>query len=250
MDTEYQFKRKEFKYYVPWERQDALRERFLMHMEYDPFCVNRKDHMYSVRSIYFDTPGLLFYYEKIDGLKLRKKLRVRSYDKPGDHDVAFLEIKRKIKNIIMKERAGVPIGQAPNLLNGARLNLLREKPSIPEKAALSKFIFLVKRLNLNPTVLITYEREAFVGVDDENLRVTFDCNVRSYPNPDFDDLFREEDLREISPPWFVLEIKFYGVMPLWTRELVRDFGLRKQAISKYCNGLDMWLPNEEVAGPY
>ena len=250
METEYQFKRKEYKYYVPWEWRDALRERFLMHMEHDPFCECRQNHMYSVRSIYFDTPGLLFYYEKIDGLKLRKKLRVRSYDARGEHDVAFLEIKRKIKDVIMKERAGVPIGQTANITNGAVLSLLREHPSIPEKAALSKFIFLVKRLNLNPTVLITYEREAFVGIDEENLRITFDCDVRSYANPDIDDLFREHDLRTLAPPWFILEVKFYGVMPLWTREILRDFGLRKQAISKYCNGLDAWLPNEETVGPY
>jgi len=249
MDTEYQFKRKEYKYYVPVERNADLRERMLSHMEHDSFCKLKHNRMYSVRSIYFDTPGMLFYYEKIDGQKLRKKLRVRSYDARGEHEAAFLEIKRKIDNIIYKERAGVPIGQAANLTNGARLSLLRDKPSIPEQAALSKFVYLTKRLHLNPTVLITYEREAFVGLDDPNVRITFDCNLRSYNNPNIDDLFREEDLRTIAEPWFILEIKFYGRMPLWTRSIVREFGLRKQAISKYCNGLDVWRPSEDVAGP-
>jgi len=250
METVYQFKRKEFKYYVPIERYAALRERFLKYMEHDSFCKDRKSNIYSVRSIYFDTPGLLFYYEKIDSQALRKKLRVRSYNTQGEHDVAFLEIKRKIRNIIYKDRAGIPIGQAANLTNGAHLSLIRDKPTIPEKAALSKFVYLVKRLNLNPTVLISYEREALVGVDESNLRVTFDLNVRSYPDPSIDELFREADLRTLSDPWFILEVKFYGVMPLWTREIIREFGIRKQAISKYCNGLDAWRPCEEVPGPY
>jgi len=250
MDTEYQFKRKEFKYYVPIERYAVLRERVLTFMEHDPFARLKPNGMYSVRSIYFDTPGLLFYYEKIDGEKLRKKLRVRGYDLPGEHRAAFLEIKRKINNIIYKERAGVPVGQAGNLTNGAHLTLLREKPTIPEQAAMNKFLFLMKRLHLQPTVLITYEREAFVGIDDPEVRLTFDCNLRSFLNPEIDDLFREADLKTIAEPWFILEIKFYGRMPLWTREIVREFGLRKQAISKYCSGLDAWRPCEDVAGAY
>lgn len=249
MDTVYQFKRKEYKYYVPLERYMALRERFLNYMEHDPFCKDRPDNIYSVRSIYFDTPGLLFYYEKIDGQKIRKKLRVRSYNLQGEVDAAFLEIKRKIKNVIYKDRAGIPIGQTANLTNGARLSFYRDKPSIPEIAAMNKFVYLVKRLDLQPTVLITYEREALVGIDESNLRVTFDLNVRSFPDPSIDDLYREADLRTIADPWFILEIKFYGVMPLWTREIIYDFGLRKQAISKYCHGLDAWRPCEDVPGP-
>ena len=244
-----QFKRKEYKYYVPIGRLEQLRERTLMHMEHDDFCKRRPSGHYSVRSIYFDTRRRLFYFEKLDGVKIRKKLRVRCYDAREDNPAAFLEIKRKYKNTIFKERAGVPITQTPNLTNGAHLTLSDEEPTYLQQAALDKFVYLIKRLNLEPTVLVTYEREAFRGIEEPDLRVTFDLNVRSYVTPDIDDLFREEDLRTFADPWFILEVKFYGKLPFWIRQMIRDLRLRRQSISKYCWGIDAWTPRVDVPGP-
>ncbi len=239
------FERKEYKYYVPVDLLEPIRKRVMTFMEHDPFCRERPDNIYSVRSIYLDTPRLLFYYEKKDGLKVRKKLRVRTYNTNApSNNTAFLEIKRKIKSTVFKERARIDLADANNLLNGANLTLLDPTSRFTEKAALNKFIYLTKRLNLEPKVLITYEREAFVGMDDPGLRVTFDMNVRSYPIPDFCEIFREQDLKVIKNPYFVLEIKFYGKMPHMARRLVRDFGLRQQSISKYCSGIDIWTAEE------
>ncbi|MBC8278398.1 MAG: polyphosphate polymerase domain-containing protein [FCB group bacterium] len=237
---EYKFERRELKYHVKYERLDALRQRFLNHMAYDPFCRGRQDNRYSVRSIYFDTSNYLFYYEKVEGLKVRKKLRVRTYNLSSDNVPAFLEIKRKYGNIIYKERAVVALKEVPKLTNGANLQLLNGNADFSQKSALDKFIYLTKRLNLKPQSLITYEREAFVGIEDPALRVTFDLNVRSYPEPAFEEIYREDDLREIEERFFVLEIKLNSVMPGWTRGIIRDFNLHQQSISKYCNGIDVW----------
>lgn len=240
MDIETQFKRKEYKYCVPIEMLDPIRQRFLAHMAHDPNCRDRERNRYSVRSIYFDTPHLLFYFEKIDGLKIRKKLRVRAYNNCTPDCPAFLEIKRKYKDNIYKERARVAFDEVENLTNGARLHLLSGESSFVERAALNKFIFLTKKLSLVPTALITYEREALFGIDDSSLRVTFDYHVRSLSNPIIDDLFREEDLRNVTDPFFIVEIKFWGRMPIWIRSILRDFNLRRESVSKYCRGLDRW----------
>ena len=234
------FKRREFKYYVRLESLEALRERFFQHMNHDPHCQDRDERNYSVRSIYIDTPRFLFYYEKLDGLKIRKKLRIRTYNTFSDDSIAFFEIKRKFKNTIVKERAKVPLKEAPNLMNGANLHLINEKTNFKERAALNKFIYLTKKLHLEAKTLVTYEREALLGIDDETVRVTFDLNVRSYPEPNLEEIFREQDLRTLTDKYFILEIKFFDRMPFWVRQIVRDFGLRKQSISKYCNGLDAW----------
>lgn len=243
-----QYKRKEYKYYAPLEMLEQLRERFLSRMEHDPFCRDREANIYSVRSIYLDTPRLLFFYEKLDSVKIRKKLRVRVYNYLEPDCSAFLEIKRKYNNNIFKERAKVPLEEAPNLMNGAGLNLAYAKAKFNERAVMDKFIYLTKRLKLETKVLITYEREALVGIDDPDLRVTFDMNVRSFPLPDFYEIYREDDLRSFAGTNFILEIKFYGRMPVWTRNVIRDFGLRVQAISKYCNGLKVWLPSVNIQG--
>jgi hypothetical protein len=38
---------------------------------------------YGVWSLYYDTPGLRFYWEKIEGIRFRRKLRIRHYGEPG-----------------------------------------------------------------------------------------------------------------------------------------------------------------------
>ncbi len=240
------FERKEFKYYVPIEMLDPLRQRILVHMEHDPFCQELPKQRYTVRSIYFDTRSLLFYFEKLDGLKIRKKLRVRTYNSSHPDSIAFLEIKRKIDGTIFKERAQVSLAETPNLMNGAQLHLTSNQPGFIERAALDKFVYLFKRLKLESKALITYEREALRGLTDPSFRVTFDFNVRSYPHPDVEEIFREQDLCVLVNQVFILEVKFYQRMPVWMRNIVRDFKLHVQPISKYCNGLNVHLPSTEV----
>ncbi len=239
------FYRKEFKYFVPSDQWDYLRERILAHMTHDPFCANLEQTRYTVRSIYFDTPNLLFYYEKVDGQKLRKKLRVRVYNELTEDAPAFLEIKRRIDDTIVKDRASVPFKETLKLTNGAQLNLLREgEAAYGDKVVRDRFVYLVKRLQLEPKVLITYEREAFFDPENPDLRVTFDYNVRSYYSPALEDIFRENDLRTFTDPCFILEVKFSLAIPLWLRMVLRDFRLHLQSISKYCNGLDRWYDQE------
>ena len=50
-------------------------------------------------------------------------------------------------------------------------------------------------------------------------------------------------VKEIRESHFVLEVKFDGQLPVWVRQIIRDFNLHVQAISKYCRGLDNWQTN-------
>ena len=241
-----QFERKEYKYYVRQGQVENLRNRFLPYMEHDDFCKQMPANIYTVRSIYLDSPRLLFYYEKLTGLKYRKKLRIRAYNTPTADTRAFLEIKRKIDDTIYKDRAKIALSDVANLLNGGEIDLVDEHPVFKEKIALDRFTYLIGKLNLAPKVLITYEREALVGTYESDLRVTFDMNVRSYPHPEIEDLFREDDLLAFSGKYFILEVKFFGRMPTWVRNIIRDYKLHQQSISKYCNGIDAWPDFDNV----
>ena len=242
------FDRREYKYFVPLENLEPIRNRIMKNMKHDPYSEVRPNKNYCVRSIYFDTSRMLFYHEKIEGLKVRKKLRVRVYNNLEPNAVAFLEIKRKIDKYIYKERVRIPLAETVNLTNGAHLQLSNRDISFLETATLEKFKYLTKRLNLQPQVLITYEREAFVGLDDPTVRVTLDMNVRSYPHPFLEEIYREDDFNTIDDKNFILEVKFNWKMPVWARNIIRDFRLRVQAISKYCHGIDAWLPSFKAQG--
>lgn len=196
---------------------------------------------YTVRSIYFDTAGYRFFYEKLDGLKFRKKVRLRTYNENHMDKSGFIEIKRKRADTVFKERTRILLSELPQLLarKGVDLSYLISSHS---EQVFSRFIYLYQKLQLKPKVLITYEREAFQALDDPDVRVTMDLDTRSYLDPDIYEFFRSEDMRRLNPSRFILEIKFNGNMPSWCKRIVRDYHLHLQPISKYCSGIEAWMP--------
>lgn len=234
------FVRREYKYYVPMQHIARLRKRLLIYMDHDEFCLRMPENQYLVRSIYLDTPHYAFFNEKMAGLRNRKKLRIRAYNRQTPDSRAFIEIKRRLDDSILKERASIPLAEAGQLLETVAFT--SNGAVTAAQAALNRFVFFTHHLNLSPSVLVIYEREAFFGKDNPEVRITFDMNVRSYPRPGLDDLFRDADLKTFCDPYFILEIKFYERMPYWTRQIVRDFHLLRESISKYCHGLETWVP--------
>lgn len=85
---------------------------------------------------------------------------------------------------------------------------------------------------LRPTVFLAYDREAYYGAPDEDLRITFDENI----------LFRHEalDLREdvwgtplLPEDKVLMEIKCAGGMPLWLTNVLSREKIYKTSFSKY-----------------
>ena len=90
--------RKEYKYLVPNDLLPDLRRALKPFLSLDDFAMQRDKKEYTVRSIYYDTKTLEFYFEKIEGYKIRKKIRIRGYNQLLGEKVVFLEIKRKYEN--------------------------------------------------------------------------------------------------------------------------------------------------------
>jgi hypothetical protein len=242
-ETRYGFRRYELKYRIPRVERDAIREVILPHVRRDPYCEDQPKWRYTVRSIYFDTEDLQFYFEKLDSVKIRKKLRVRTYNRSADGTPAFLEIKRKHGRRGLKERLMLPIHEVDGALNGQDVSLLVGDRPFHDRVVMDRFRFNLRTKRLRPVVLVAYEREAFVGMDNDRLRVTFDSNLRSLIDPNMDDIFDESKLRQFEDRSFVLELKFDDFMPRWMARLVTLLNLRARPYSKYCYGIDAWAPH-------
>ena len=85
---------------------------------------------------------------------------------------------------------------------------------------------------LKPKMFIAYDRTAFYSKTDENLRLTFDKNVR----------FRTEQLELaagsfgeviLSPELCIMEIKALYAMPLWLTEALAKLNIYPGSFSKY-----------------
>ena len=236
------FYRYELKFRLPVSGMDEVRRLIDPYTRYDRHCAHTPGHLYTVRSVYFDTDELDFYYEKMDSVRVRKKLRVRTYDTPDAGHPAFLEIKRKFGRRGFKERFCLPWTLVDGALNGKDPEEIVSGRSYLERRALDRFRYNLHNRRLKPVVLVTYEREALIGRFDERVRITFDSNMRSLIDPDVEQIFEEDQLRQFESEYFVLEMKFDGSMPRWMANLIQRLDIRSHSYSKYCHGIDAWKP--------
>ncbi len=238
--------RYERKYLVPNYMLDNLRSRFNGFVRPDIAASANGNGIpqYTVRSIYFDSPDLLYYNEKHDGLMKRRKLRVRGYNKNGNNEKVVLEIKRKTGNRISKNRAAVAYNNLEQLLNtGLVETFIEDGFGKKQEDALDdarRFLFHLKLMPMIPTTLVSYEREAYHGKLNAGNRVTFDKNIRSKNHPELNELYKEEGMRYLFKSHFIMEIKYFeDQMPSWAKSIVHEFRLRNEALSKYVIGYDV-----------
>lgn len=237
------FQRYELKYRISRSLIPDIREFISPYVEHDPHCANLPGNIYTVRSIYFDSEDLDFYFEKLDSVRVRKKLRVRTYNLADDKAPAFLEIKRKIGRRGLKERLMLDLAKVEPAISGEAVEDALPGLSFLDRKVLDKFRFNIETKHLRPVVLVVYEREALIGRENERYRVTFDQNIRSLIDPRLDQMFVENDLRQFEEDHFVLEMKFDERMPRWMTRLVRMLDLRAHSYSKYEHGIDAWTPH-------
>ena len=88
------FNRFELKYLVSTSLIEPLECEFQKYLIPDHH--GDKKGGYALKSLYYDTDDYQFYREKIDGVKYRRKLRIRYYEKEKDsYRRRFCEVRRK-----------------------------------------------------------------------------------------------------------------------------------------------------------
>jgi SPX domain protein involved in polyphosphate accumulation len=233
--------RYEYKYFVPNNKMDTLRRMIAPFVSYDKYSEKMEEKHYTVRSIYFDTAGYGCYFEKVEGIKHRKKFRLRGYNIPENIDPqVFFEIKRKFEIPIIKNRAPVAFDSALQMFTGNSFgNYLPDTEKYPRSEEnLKRFFYHYHRNKLRPVILVIYEREAFLGNHDNTIRVTFDKNLRSVAFPSIEDLYSENNARRSLSERFILEVKFNDHFPSWMKPVIGTLGLRRQSVSKYVISID------------
>ncbi|MEU0137748.1 polyphosphate polymerase domain-containing protein [Streptomyces sp. NPDC006296] len=229
------FNRFELKYLVPVEEAAAIRDELGERMDRDP---HSPVGGYGVWSLYYDSPELRFYWEKIEGLKFRRKLRIRHYgdlDGVTDASPVCVEIKQRVNRVTQKRRITLPYAAARTLCGGREA--VEHTPG--ESAFVQEVQDLVVRLNLRPAVITGYQREALVGrASDTGLRVTFDRRIRGRDRDFHFGTTTPENRFTVPPHMAVMEIKVNERTPHWITDLAARRNLHLVRISKYVQSVE------------
>jgi SPX domain protein involved in polyphosphate accumulation len=227
------FNRFELKYLLTSTQANAFREDLILHVDVDPHAGPAGS--YPLASLYYDTDDHRFYWEKLDGIKFRRKLRIRSYDPaPEPSTLVFAEIKQRVNRVTQKRRIVAPLADALALCGSGVIpeHDPRDAATYEEIAAMTLYY------DLAPTVITLYERQAFVGREtDPGLRITFDKDIR-YRADDLDLASGAPGRPAINPSWEVMEIKVNERIPFWLTDLVARHDCELIRISKYCQSLE------------
>ncbi|HYV29851.1 MAG TPA: VTC domain-containing protein, partial [Candidatus Binatia bacterium] len=101
-----QHSRFELKYLINEPTAERVRDFVRCYLAMDEFGVGKPNYSYPVHSLYLDSDNLEIYWRTVNGDKNRFKLRLRYYSDHPDSPV-FFEIKRRMKDVILKQRGGV-----------------------------------------------------------------------------------------------------------------------------------------------
>lgn len=241
------FNRFELKYQVGAQIAEALTKELLKNMEPDP--EGDPSGNYAITSLYYDTRELDFYRAKMEGIKFRRKLRIRRYGPlaaPATAPVA-VEIKQRINRTTQKRRVALPIADAFALCSGEPITPPEDKA---DAATVSEIEFLVRALALNPTCAVGYQRQAFRGSEyDPGLRITFDRSLW-VRDPSFGLLDAGPRHVFLPPAEAILEVKANDAVPLWVSRMLARHGVEVTRYSKYCQGVRVLrgFPLIEAAG--
>ena len=231
-----QHSRFELKYFISETTAARVRDFVHCYLGLDEFSVGKPNFSYPVHSLYLDSDNLEIYWRTINGDKNRFKLRLRYYSDHPDSPV-FFEIKRRMKDVIMKQRGGVRCEAVPLLLGGhfpAPEHLVRKDPG--SLVAVQRFCQLMTELRAKPKSHIFYQREAYVS-DDDQVRVTLDRDVFSEPHLEPNVKVRMTKPAQSFAGMVVLELKFTNRFPNWFRELVRMANVMQCGAPKYVSGI-------------
>ena len=228
------FNRFELKYLLPIKAANSFKRELGAYLEPDRYGDGGS---YGVSNLYYDSPNLRCYREKADGLRFRRKLRIRRYETGQvftDETPVFLEIKQRVDRVTQKRRAVLPYSEALRLCNDRQI-----PDHVPDDKAVVEEIFaFLWQYNLRPASIVRYDRQAFIGTDyDIGLRVTFDTSLsfQSYPLRLHE---QSSSLPMLSANLVVMEIKVNERIPYWLTEMIAAHDLQMVRVSKYCRSIE------------
>ena len=164
MSTQFNFKREEKKYFLTPMQCELLRNAVKPYMQSD------EHEKYTICNLYYDTDDWQLIRTSIEKPIYKEKLRVRSYGVPTGRDSVFIELKKKYKGTVYKRRITQPADCS---------GLVLERPKLlPNTQIAREIAWFQQQYHTRPKVFIAYDRTALAGLEEPELRMTFDTNLR------------------------------------------------------------------------
>ena len=231
------FSRYEFKYLLNAERRHEVEAEVSHFMTFDGHVHEDMDNSYLVRSLYFDNYVASHYYEKIDGVRMRRKFRLRTYDRRLQPDVpVYLEEKGRRIERTYKHRIAIDPAHLEIFANPVRRGeLLSLYPGVD---LIEGLYFDGVRRQVRPCVLVDYVRRPYTSFYDMNFRVTFDSHLMATA---CNDLFPPPaaNWHQANAGYTILEVKFHRRIPAWFHRVLQAYNMRRLSISKFCRGMEV-----------
>ena len=179
---------------------------------------------YDIRSLYFDDQFDTALREKINGVNMREKFRIRYYE--NDTSFIRLEKKSKINGLCNKQQVRLYAEEVERILSGDT-----EWMRTDERELVGELYYKMKSCGLRPKTIVDYRRDAFV-FPAGNVRVTLDYNIRTgLQSIDF--LNPSSVTVPATDNTIILEVKWDEYLPDIIRDAVTLEGRRSSAFSKY-----------------
>lgn len=199
----------------------ALRHRLQAVAQADRHAV---DGTYKIRSLYFDNSSDKVLREKLDGINIREKFRIRYYNE--NTAMIHLEKKSKVGGLGKKASADLTREEAQAIVDGDYGWMMESgRPLVQE------LYTKITVQGLRPKTIVDYTREPFVYAPG-NVRVTLDDQIRTglsctdFLNPECVTIPAKD-----APA--ILEVKWDTYLPDIIRDAVQLEGRRTSAFSKY-----------------
>lgn len=221
------FNRFEIKYLLDNYTYENIQHDLCKYMELDEY--NKTHSFYTISNLYYDTEDNHLIRNSLSKPKYKEKLRLRAYGIPALEDKVYLEIKKKVIGMVNKRRTKLTLDEAYEFASTGK------KPNIMHymnKQVLNEIEYFLKIYDLSPKLYLAYDRKAYFGINNRDLRITFDTNIRS----------RRENLRLevgdygqklLDDNVWLMEVKAEKSIPVWLSKMLSEYKLFKTSFSKY-----------------
>jgi len=229
------FSRFEIKYILTAKTSAIIQKIIKDFMILDGYAKFFSDNQYFVRSLYFDNENYDNFKEKVDGLKIRHKFRIRTYSKEkSDSSIIYLEKKGRFNERTYKIRNKIEFDQLNTILNDS--DIFKLKKNNINNILINQFIIDYFKKKIKPQVIIDYYRKPFINKNGNYFRLTFDNNLSSTISKSL--FYPDHQSKKTIPGYEILEVKFDRTIPPWFQKVIQSFELKRLSVSKYVLGCE------------
>ncbi len=213
------FMRSEVKYRIPHDRYEEFLKRIDPYFQLDSYGLT------TICNIYYDTEKSDLISRSLDKPKYKEKIRLRSYGVPKKDSTVYAELKKKFNGIVYKRRASLTCEKAEAYLSG-------ECGPEKEDQIIRELTYARDLYHIKPSLYLAYDRMAYFGRVDSDLRLTIDSNIR-YREDHLTLEYGDEGTLLPMNGDHLLEIKILGGMPIWLVQILNDLEIYPSSFSKY-----------------